>query len=45
MAGMGCTLTALVLRGRIAHLLHVEDTRAYRLSGDRMTCMTTDHVR
>jgi serine/threonine protein phosphatase PrpC len=45
LTGMGCTLTVLVLRGRIAHLLHVGDTRAYRLSGDRMTCLTTDHVR
>jgi serine/threonine protein phosphatase PrpC len=45
LAGMGCTLTALVLRGRIAHLLHVGDTRAYRLSRDRLTCLTTDHVR
>jgi len=44
-AGMGCTLTALVLRGRVAHLLHVGDTRAYRLSGNRLTCLTTDHVR
>ena len=45
LAGMGCTFTALVLRGRIAHLLHVGDTRAYRLSGDRLTCLTRDHVR
>jgi serine/threonine protein phosphatase PrpC len=45
LAGMGCTFTALVLRGRLAHLLHVGDTRAYRLSGERMTCLTTDHVR
>ncbi len=45
LAGMGCTFTALVLRGRIAHLLHVGDTRAYRLSGDRLTCLTTDHLR
>ena len=45
LAGMGCTFTALVLRGRIAHVLHVGDTRAYRLSGDRLTCLTTDHVR
>src|SRR5579863_3545386 len=45
LAGMGCTFTALVLRGRTAHLLHVGDTRAYRLSGDRVTCLTTDHVR
>jgi serine/threonine protein phosphatase PrpC len=45
LAGLGCTFTALVLRGRVAHLLHVGDTRAYRLSGDRLTCLTTDHVR
>lgn len=43
--GMGCTFTALVLRGRLAHVLHVGDTRAYRLSGDRMLRLTTDHVR
>ena len=35
--GMGCTFTALVLRGRIAHVLHVGDTRAYRLRNDRLT--------
>jgi serine/threonine protein phosphatase PrpC len=45
LAGMGCTFTALVLRGRIAHVLHVGDTRAYRLGGDRLTCLTVDHVR
>src|SRR5258708_24707226 len=45
LAGMGCTFTALVLRGRIAHILHVGDTRAYRLGGDRLTCLTVDHVR
>ena len=44
-AGMGCTFTALVLRGRIAHVLHVGDTRAYRLRGERLACLTTDHVR
>ncbi len=44
-AGMGCTFTALVLRGRIAHVLHVGDSRAYRLRGDRLACLTTDHVR
>src|SRR5271168_1631629 len=43
--GMGCTFTALVLRGRIAHVLHVGDTRAYRLSRDRLTLLTEDHVR
>ncbi|MGP0002686.1 MAG: PP2C family protein-serine/threonine phosphatase, partial [Acetobacteraceae bacterium] len=45
LVGMGCTFTALVLRGRLAHLLHVGDTRAYRLSGDRLLRLTTDHVR
>jgi serine/threonine protein phosphatase PrpC len=45
LAGLGCTFTALVLRGRVAHLLHVGDTRAYRLSGNRLTCLTTDHLR
>jgi serine/threonine protein phosphatase PrpC len=45
LAGMGCTFTALVLRGRVAHVLHVGDTRAYRLRTDRLTCLTSDHVR
>ncbi len=45
LVGMGCTFTALVLRGRLAHLVHVGDTRAYRLSGDRLQRLTTDHVR
>ena len=45
LVGMGCTFTALVLRGRLAHLLHVGDTRAYRLSGDRLMRLTSDHVR
>jgi serine/threonine protein phosphatase PrpC len=45
LSGMGCTFTAVVLRGRIAHILHVGDSRAYRLRGDRLTCLTIDHVR
>jgi len=44
-AGMGCTFTALVLRGRVAHIVHVGDSRAYRLRGDRLTLLTVDHVR
>ena len=44
-AGMGCTFTALILRGRVGHIVHVGDTRAYRLRGDRLVCLTTDHVR
>ncbi|MFZ1965312.1 MAG: protein kinase [Roseiarcus sp.] len=45
LAGLGCTFTALVLRGRSAHVLHVGDTRAYRLGGERLACLTSDHVR
>jgi serine/threonine protein phosphatase PrpC len=45
LAGMGCTFTALVLRGRLAHVLHVGDTRAYRLRDDRLVGLTIDHVR
>jgi serine/threonine protein phosphatase PrpC len=45
LVGMGCTFTALVLRGRLAHLLHVGDTRAYRWSNDRLVRLTSDHVR
>jgi serine/threonine protein phosphatase PrpC len=45
LAGFGCTFTALILRGRVAHLLHVGDTRAYRFSRDNLTCLTVDHVR
>src|SRR5271166_1135255 len=45
LAGMGCTFTALVLRGRVAHVLHLGDTRAYRLRRDRLICLTEDHSR
>ncbi len=45
LAGMGCTFTSVVLRGRIAHILHVGDSRAYRFAGNRLTLLTTDHVR
>jgi serine/threonine protein phosphatase PrpC len=45
LAGMGCTFTALVLRGRVAHVVHVGDSRAYRLRSDRLALLTTDHLR
>ena len=45
LAAMGCTFTGLVLRGRVAHVLHAGDTRAYRLSANRLRCLTTDHAR
>jgi serine/threonine protein phosphatase PrpC len=45
LAEMGCTFTALVLRGRTAHVLHVGDTRAYRFSNNRLGLLTEDHAR
>jgi serine/threonine protein phosphatase PrpC len=45
LTGMGCAFTALVLRGRMAHILHAGDTRAYRMRGGNLTCLTADHVR
>ena len=44
LTGMGCTFTALVLRGDVAHVLHVGDSRAYLMREDRLTLLTTDHV-
>lgn len=40
---MGCTLTAVVLRGRRLHVMHVGDTRLYRLREGRLTRLTDDH--
>lgn len=42
--GMACTLTAAVLRGRRLHVLHVGDTRLYRLRGGDLARLTTDHT-
>jgi serine/threonine protein phosphatase PrpC len=44
LAGMATTLTALVLRGRRIHVIHVGDTRAYRWRDGRLDRMTTDHA-
>jgi len=43
LAGMGCTFTGLVLRGRSAHVLHVGDSRLYRFGDGRLTRLTDDH--
>ncbi len=38
------TFTALILRGRRAHVLHVGDSRAYRLNDQGLTRLTEDHT-
>jgi serine/threonine protein phosphatase PrpC len=44
MAHAASTFSALVLRGRTAHVLHVGDTRIYRLGEGQLTCLTVDHT-
>lgn len=44
LASMACTFTALVLRGRTLSVLHVGDTRLYRLRDGLLTRLTADHV-
>ena len=39
-----CTFTALILLGRKAHVFHVGDSRAYRLSDSQLTLLTEDHT-
>ena len=42
--GMGTTLTAVLVDGRDAHLVHVGDSRAYLARGDRLVQLTDDHT-
>lgn len=44
LTGMACTFTALVLRGQRLHVLHVGDTRLYRMRNDVLELLTVDHV-
>jgi serine/threonine protein phosphatase PrpC/predicted Ser/Thr protein kinase len=41
--GYICTLSALVLKARRAHLFHVGDARIYRLAGETLERLTEDH--
>lgn len=41
--GMGTTCTALVLQGEAAHIAHVGDSRAYRITSDTIEQLTQDH--
>ena len=41
--GYVCTFSALIFKGRQAHLLHVGDTRIYRLHAHALEQLTDDH--
>ncbi|MSO28927.1 MAG: serine/threonine-protein phosphatase [Candidatus Planktophila sp.] len=44
LAGMGTTLTALFISGAEISLLHVGDSRAYRLRGNDLEQLSADHT-
>lgn len=41
--GYVCTLSALILKSNTAHLLHVGDSRIYRIRGSNLEQLTEDH--
>ncbi len=41
--GYVCTLSALVIKSTTAHIVHVGDSRVYRLRGDEFQQLTEDH--
>lgn len=41
--GYVTTFSALVLKGRQAHLFHIGDSRIWRLAGQSLECLTEDH--
>ena len=43
LTGMATTFSALILRQRQAHLIHVGDSRIYRLRGETLEKLTEDH--
>lgn len=44
LSGMACTFTALILQGRQMHVVHIGDSRLYRLRDGVLARLTTDHV-
>ena len=41
--GYICTLSVMVLKSRTAHLFHIGDCRIYRVAGEALEQLTTDH--
>lgn len=43
-SGMACAFSSIILSRRQCHVIHIGDTRAYRLSDGRLERMTQDHI-
>jgi serine/threonine protein phosphatase PrpC len=41
--GYVCTLSVVILKSKTAHILHIGDARVYRVTGDSLEQLTTDH--
>lgn len=41
--GMGTTVVAVIMINNVAHIVHVGDSRAYLVSNDTLSQITTDH--
>jgi serine/threonine protein phosphatase PrpC len=41
--GFVCTLTAMIVKSRLAYIFHVGDSRVYHLTGDGLEQLTEDH--
>ena len=44
LSGMSCTFSGLILAQRSCHIVHIGDSRVYRLSEDCLERLTEDHV-
>jgi hypothetical protein len=44
LSGMSCAFSSMILSRRTCHIVHIGDTRAYRMSEGRLERLTKDHV-